>query len=64
MYISRVEINGFLSFKDFDVTLDPNTNIIVGTNGTGKSNFLRLIHYTINDSEQIMRYGADDDQNN
>ena len=55
MYISKVKINGFLSFKDFKIKLDPHTNIIVGTNGTGKSNFLKLVHYAIYKNMGMLR---------
>ena len=33
MYISKIEINGFLSFNNFEVELNDGVNIIVGTNG-------------------------------
>lgn len=44
MYITRVEINGFMSFNDFELRLQKQLNIILGTNGTGKTNILRILH--------------------
>ena len=59
MHISKVEINGFLSFNNFEVELTDKENIIVGANGTGKSNFLKLINILISDDKYIRRYMND-----
>ncbi|AYV76546.1 MAG: ATP-dependent endonuclease [Terrestrivirus sp.] len=59
MLIKEVSINGFLSFgevgKPFTVKFK-NKNIIVGTNGTGKSNFIKLINMAIFDPDNLMYY--------
>src|SRR3972149_1319130 len=48
MHISEVYIDGLLSFKDFRVELNEKTNIIVGTNGVGKSNFMKILWCMLN----------------
>lgn len=54
MYIEKVEINGFLSFDHFKISLDRTLNIIVGSNGVGKSNFLHLINKVICDDKALL----------
>ncbi len=41
--ITRVKIYGFKSIKDLDIQLK-RINILIGENGTGKSNFLQFFH--------------------
>ncbi len=41
--ITRIHINGFKTFLDFDLTLGP-FQVIVGANGTGKSNLFDALH--------------------
>ena len=45
MHIKRVAIDAFLSYQKLemagDLTLDPTCNLILGKNGSGKSNFLQ-----------------------
>lgn len=43
MRIESIHINGFASFNDFKLKFLPGENVIVGTNGTGKSNLLEII---------------------
>ena len=40
--LTRIEIDGFKSFEDLDVSLEPFT-AIVGTNAAGKSNLFDAI---------------------
>ena len=59
MLIKEVSINGFLSFGDVDkpfIVKFKNKNIIVGTNGTGKSNFIKLINMAVFDPENLVYY--------
>lgn len=48
MHIKRVAIEAFLSYQKLemagDLTLDPACNLILGKNGSGKSNFLQGKH--------------------
>lgn len=39
MHIKSIYINGFLSFNNFNFTFKKENNVIVGTNGTGKTNY-------------------------
>ena len=45
MYIKTVAITGFLSYEHLEMganlCLDPGCNLILGKNGSGKSNFLQ-----------------------
>jgi ABC-type lipoprotein export system ATPase subunit len=43
MRISRVHIEGFKRFTEFDLELNPTFNVIVGDNETGKSSLLKAI---------------------
>jgi putative ATP-dependent endonuclease of the OLD family len=43
MHITRIYIKGFKRFEEFDLELDPNFNVIVGDNETGKSSLLEAI---------------------
>ena len=39
LHIKQIKVNGFKSYKaDVVIDLDPKVNVIVGRNGTGKSN--------------------------
>lgn len=42
-YISSVHLKGYKSIKDLEITLNAGLNIIIGTNGSGKSNFLAFL---------------------
>jgi hypothetical protein len=42
MILTRVEAKNFLSFESFELALQPGLNVIVGANGAGKSNVLRI----------------------
>jgi len=55
--IESVNINGFLSFYDFSISLHKNENIIVGTNGCDKTNFLMLLKLVLCDnSDELLKY--------
>lgn len=43
MYITHIHIEGFKRFAKFDLSLNPNFNVIVGDNETGKSSLLEAI---------------------
>ncbi|KAL3314761.1 Structural maintenance of chromosomes protein 3 [Cichlidogyrus casuarinus] len=51
MYIKKVIIQGFRSYRDQTVTeeFSPHHNIIVGRNGSGKSNFFQAIQFVLSD---------------
>lgn len=55
MYINKVKINGFSSFNNFELNnMSNRENIIVGTNGTGKTNFMDLIATTLSSNYQYL----------
>lgn len=52
LYIKQVVINGFKTYKDqtpLPVDFHPGSNIVVGFNGSGKSNFFNAILFVISD---------------
>lgn len=42
-YISRVHLKGYKSIRDLSIDLLPGLNIIIGPNGSGKTNFLEFL---------------------
>ncbi|KAI5919937.1 condensin complex component SMC3 [Camillea tinctor] len=52
MYIKQIIIQGFKSYKDQTVMepFSPGTNVIVGRNGSGKSNFFAAIRFVLSDA--------------
>ncbi len=42
-YISKVHLKGYKSIRDLEIDFKPGLNIIIGPNGSGKTNFLELI---------------------
>lgn len=42
--IKSIKLTNFFSFKDAKIELNNDLNILVGINGSGKSNFLKAIH--------------------
>ena len=40
-HISRVHLKGYKSIRDMEIDFMPGLNIIIGPNGSGKTNFLR-----------------------
>ncbi|GLI71470.1 hypothetical protein VaNZ11_016608 [Volvox africanus] len=57
MHIKQVLIEGFKSYKDQTHTdeLDPKINVVVGANGSGKSNFFHAVRFVLNDAFISMR---------
>jgi predicted ATP-dependent endonuclease of OLD family len=47
-YIERIEIEGFWGRYDLNWGLNPDVNILVGENGTGKSSLLMLLNLILN----------------
>jgi predicted ATPase len=43
--ITRVKVNGFKSLADFDMSLKPGLNILVGPNGSGKTNIVSFFEF-------------------
>jgi predicted ATPase len=41
--IKEIKITNFYSFNESTITLHPDTNILIGINGSGKSNFLKAV---------------------
>jgi len=56
MHIEEISIDGFLSFENFTIKLNQDKNIIVGTNGVGKTNFLKIINLALNNSSELTKY--------
>ncbi|KAL9637255.1 MAG: hypothetical protein Q9164_002300 [Protoblastenia rupestris] len=52
MYIKQVIIQGFKSYKEQTVIepFSPKHNVIVGRNGSGKSNFFAAIRFVLGDA--------------
>ena len=56
MYIKRVIIRGFKTYKNETIIedLSPHNNIVVGRNGSGKSNFFAAIRFVLSDAYNNM----------
>ncbi|KAH6661923.1 RecF/RecN/SMC N terminal domain-containing protein [Plectosphaerella plurivora] len=52
MFIKQIIVQGFKSYKDQTVIepFSPGTNVIVGRNGSGKSNFFAAIRFVLSDA--------------
>jgi len=44
MYISKIKLHNFKCFRDYELTCNPQLNILVGMNDVGKSTILEAIH--------------------
>ncbi|MBN8570662.1 MAG: AAA family ATPase [Ignavibacteria bacterium] len=42
--ITKIDVKNFKNFEDFELELKP-LNVLIGANGTGKSNFIKLIQF-------------------
>lgn len=49
MSIKKISIRNLLSYKAIDLELGGNLNIIVGKNGSGKSNFVNALLFALTD---------------
>lgn len=61
--ITKIEVNGFKSLKDFELTLNSGLNILVGLNGSGKTNIVLFFEFlskivTIPINEAITEMGG------
>ena len=58
MKIAKIEINGLFAEKNIVWNVDPQVNILVGQNGTGKSTIFKIISLflTGNECDEIYRY--------
>jgi structural maintenance of chromosome 3 (chondroitin sulfate proteoglycan 6) len=52
MHIKQLTIHGFKSYREETVVgpLHPGRNVVVGRNGSGKSNFFAAIRFALNDA--------------
>ncbi|XP_050076677.1 structural maintenance of chromosomes protein 3-like [Anopheles maculipalpis] len=57
MYLKEIIINGFKSYMDQTVIeqLHPKHNVVVGRNGSGKSNFFSAIEFVLSDEYNNLR---------
>ncbi|XP_071679169.1 structural maintenance of chromosomes protein 3 [Lolium perenne] len=57
MYIKKVVIEGFKSYREETSTepFSPKVNVVVGANGSGKSNFFHAIRFVLSDMFQNLR---------
>ncbi|MDA8089574.1 MAG: AAA family ATPase [Nitrospiraceae bacterium] len=61
--ITRIEVNGFKSLENFELNLHPGLNVLVGSNGGGKTNVILFFEFLsnlvkTNVSETISRLGG------
>lgn len=66
MYISHVSLTDFRSYAQADVELGPGTNVLVGSNGVGKTNIVEAIGYLatlsshrVTNDAPLIRFGTD-----
>lgn len=52
VFLSRAELAGYKSIKDVKVDLHEGLNIIIGDNGSGKSNFLEFLYKAVSLDEK------------
>jgi structural maintenance of chromosome 3 (chondroitin sulfate proteoglycan 6) len=57
MHIKNIQISGFRSYRDqiFPEDLSPGNNVIVGRNGSGKSNFFAAIQFVLSEKYSTLR---------
>jgi predicted ATP-dependent endonuclease of OLD family len=48
-YISKVHLKGYKSIRDLEIDFKPGLNIIIGPNGSGKTNFLEFLKIICSD---------------
>ena len=44
LILKRMAVKGFLNHRDISINFDEKINFLTGRNGTGKTNFIRLLH--------------------
>ena len=49
-FIKRVKLEGYKSIRSAEIDFQPGLNIVIGKNGSGKTNFLKLIDKAIRTS--------------
>ncbi|MFL4472932.1 DNA replication/repair protein RecF [Paeniglutamicibacter sp. MACA_103] len=66
MYISHVSLTDFRSYAQADVELGPGTNVLVGSNGVGKTNIVEAIGYLatlsshrVTNDAPLLRFGTE-----
>lgn len=59
MYISKIHIKGYRSFKDNDVLFNDGVNVIIGHNNAGKTNLIKALGLLL-DSNSSKRLEVDD----
>jgi predicted ATP-dependent endonuclease of OLD family len=57
-YISHVHLKGYKSIRDLSIDLLPGLNIIIGPNGSGKTNFLTFLEDKFKDIDESNSTGA------
>jgi predicted ATP-dependent endonuclease of OLD family len=57
-YISRVHLKGYKSIRDVSIDLLPGLNIIIGANGSGKTNFLEFVE-ALQDSVYYAQFASE-----
>lgn len=64
MYVKQVIIQGFKSYKDQTVIepFSPKHNVIVGRNGSGKSNFFAAIRFVLGDGDEYQSFNREERQ--
>ena len=45
--ITKIRVNGFKSLEDFEVSLHPGLNILVGPNGRGKDEYCPVLRLSV-----------------
>ena len=59
-YLERVKIAGFKSIRNASIELRPDINILIGANGSGKSNFIETFDFVrMLFTQQLTRYVTD-----
>jgi len=56
MTITRVKLQRFTAFEDFDFRPSPGINVLVGANGTGKTHLMRIAYTACNVSKTGSRF--------